>query len=50
MGGRLLYRWGNPQSYRAGDRTHQRLFCQHSVKFLRGVPGEGNILLFNNGR
>jgi len=28
----------------------QTLFCQHAAQFLKGVPGEGNILLFNNGR
>lgn len=43
-------RWGNPMNYRRGDRRCQQLFCQHSVSFLRGVPGDGHVLLFNNGR
>jgi len=49
-GGDILYRFGNPQVSRCGDRMGQVLFCQHSVQFLRDVPGDGNILLFNNGR
>ena len=48
-GGDVLYRYGNPQTYRAGTRMERRLFCQHSVRFLRGVPGEGRVLCFNNG-
>ncbi len=29
MGGDLLYRWGNPQAYRAGTKLDQRLFSPH---------------------
>mgnify|MGYP003386333824 CR=1 FL=1 len=49
-GGDILYRWGNPQSHQAGNRMDQTLFNQHSVHFLRGVPGDGHVLLFNNGK
>ena len=49
-GGDILYRWGNPQAYQAGTRMEQKLFNQHSVHFLRDVPGDGRILLFNNGK
>lgn len=49
-GGDILYRWGNPQCYQAGNRMDQQLFNQHSVNFLRNVPGDGNVLVFNNGR
>ncbi len=50
MGGDLLYRWGNPQVYRAGDSSDQRLFSQHDARWIEpGYPGEGNILVFNNG-
>ena len=49
-GGDILYRWGNAQTYQAGSRMEQRLFNQHSVQFLRQVPGDGKILLFNNGK
>ncbi|CAN0016627.1 unnamed protein product, partial [Ectocarpus fasciculatus] len=49
-GGQILYRWGNAAAYQRAGRAEQTLFNQHSVNFLRGVPGEGNILVFNNGR
>jgi hypothetical protein len=49
-GGDILYRWGNPQAYRAGDVGDRRLFSQHDAQWIEsGLPGEGNILLFNNG-
>ncbi len=49
-GGDLLYRWGNPKSYRAGDKTDQKLFSQHDATWIDSdYPGEGNILVFNNG-
>ncbi|MHC5210526.1 MAG: aryl-sulfate sulfotransferase [Planctomycetota bacterium] len=48
-GGDLLYRWGNPQAYRAGTGADQKLFRQHGVKFIGpGLPGAGNVLLYNN--
>ncbi len=48
-GGDFLYRWGNPESYRAGTVADKKLFRQHGVKFIpAGLPGEGNVLLFNN--
>jgi hypothetical protein len=48
-GGDLLYRWGNPQSYRAGTGADKKLFRQHGVKFIGpGLSGAGNILLYNN--
>jgi len=51
MGGDLLYRWGNPQTYDRGDSTDQMLFGQHDAHWIvPGLPGEGNILIFNNGR
>ncbi len=49
-GGDLLYRWGNPQTYRAGDASDQKLFRQHDGQWVEyGNPGEGNITIFNNG-
>ncbi len=51
MGGDLLYRWGNPQTYDTGDEEDQKLFGQHDSHWVEpGLPGEGNILIFNNGR
>ena len=50
MGGDLLYRWGNPRAYGHGDADDQRLFWQHQTHWIPpGLPGAGNILLFNNG-
>jgi hypothetical protein len=49
-GGDLLYRWGNPRAYRAGTVKDQQLFSQHNAHWIpKGLPGEGNILVFNNG-
>ena len=49
-GGDLLYRWGNPQAYGAGDGGDQILFGQHDAQWIAdGLPGEGHILIFNNG-
>jgi hypothetical protein len=49
-GGGLLYRWGNPRAYRAGTAKDQKLFSQHNAHWVpRGLPGAGNILVFNNG-
>ena len=50
MGGDLLYRWGNPQAYDRGTSANQRLYVVHGVNWIRpGLPGAGNVLLFNNG-
>ncbi len=48
--GDLLYRWGNPFAYQQGDPIADRqLFRQHDVQWIgAGLPGEGNLLLFNN--
>ncbi len=49
-GGDLLYRWGNPQAYRAGGTGEQQFFGQHDAQWIdEGFPGSGHILVFNNG-
>jgi hypothetical protein len=49
-GGDLLYRWGNPRTYRAGTVKDQKLFAQHNAHWIpSGLPGEGHVLIFNNG-
>jgi hypothetical protein len=49
-GGDLLYRWGNPEAYRAGSPADQKLFGQHNPEVVpEGLPGAGNITIFNNG-
>ncbi len=49
-GGDLLYRWGNPISYRTGTASSQKLYQQHDAEWVRpDCPGAGNITVFNNG-
>ena len=49
-GGDILYRWGNPEAYRAGGPEDQQLFGQHDVQWIpEGRPGAGDLSLFNNG-
>jgi hypothetical protein len=48
-GGDFLYRWGNPQNYRHGDSTSRKLFHQHDIRWIdKGMPGTGNLMVFNN--
>ena len=50
MGGDLLYRWGNPQAYRAGKKIDRQLFAPHGAHWIPpGRPGAGHALVFNNG-
>lgn len=50
MGGDLLYRWGNPAAYDCGLPAEQQLFTQHDAEWIgNNLPGETNILIFNNG-
>jgi hypothetical protein len=49
-GGDLLYRWGNPQTYRRGDSTDQVFYHPHHTTWIKpGLPGAGNITAFDNG-
>jgi hypothetical protein len=54
--GDILYRWGNPSAYGAGEPPSigtpgdQILFGPHDAEWIEeGLPGAGNILIFNNG-
>ena len=48
--GDLMYRWGNPQAYDRGSSADQKLFFNHDVAWVKdGLPGEGNLTVFNNG-
>jgi len=50
-GGDILYRWGNPQVYRAGDANDQKLFAPHDATWIEpGLVGAENIMVFNNGQ
>ena len=49
-GGDVLYRWGNPEAYDHGTIDDRMLYNQHDASWITsGNPGEGNILVFNNG-
>ena len=51
MGGDILYRWGNPMAYDRGVEEDRVLFAAHHVQWIdKDLPGEDNILIFNNGR
>jgi hypothetical protein len=46
--GDLIYRWGNPETYRADGE--QELFWQHDATWIKpDYPGAGHLLVFNNG-
>jgi len=48
--GKLVRRWGNPQVHGEGTAADQTLFYHHDAHWIEeGLPGAGNILLFNNG-
>ena len=50
MGGDILYRWGNPEAYDTGSAADRTLWFQHDPRWIEpGLPGAGNILVFNNG-
>ena len=50
LGGDIIYRWGNPQAYNSGTDEDHILYFQHDAQWIPpGYPGEGNILIFNNG-
>jgi len=47
-GGDLLYRWGNPANY--GMSGPEQIFGQHNPHWIEpGLPGAGQLLLFDNG-
>ena len=48
-GGKLLWRWGNPEAYGRGTPADRQLFLQHDPRFVPpGYPGAGHITVFNN--
>ena len=48
--GDIIYRWGNPAAYDNGFPRDRILFGQHDAQWIEdGLPGEGNILIYNNG-
>ncbi len=52
-GGDLMYRWGNPATYRAGTVDDQKLFYPHDIHWVDefvdfSFPDYGKIAAFNN--
>ena len=52
-GGDLMYRWGNPATYRAGTVEDQKLFFAHDIHWVDefvdfSFPHYGKIAAFNN--
>lgn len=48
--GDFLYRWGDPQNYGRGTEEDRKLLNQHDVHWIDpGLPGAGNLMIFNNG-
>ena len=49
VGGDLLYRWGNPQSYNKGTAADRKLFLQHNAYWIDSAYVDGGmIMIFNN--
>ena len=49
--GDLLFRWGNPAAHDAGTESNHALYGPHNGQWIaEGLPGAGNVLIFNNGR
>jgi Arylsulfotransferase (ASST)/Secretion system C-terminal sorting domain len=49
-GGDLLYRWGNPMTYRKGTSADTKLLSQHHTHWIaHGLPQAGKMMYFNNG-
>ena len=48
-GGDLLFRYGNPAAYDMGTSEDRVFLKQHDSNWVdAGLPGEGNLLIFNN--
>ena len=46
--GDFLYRWGNPETYRAGDNDDRVLYYQHDAQWIpEGYPGAQAISSFS---
>ena len=54
--GDFIYRFGNPSAYQQGDppgnkdEGDQQMYGSHGVEWIdKGLPGAGNMMLFDNG-
>ena len=49
-GGDILYRWGNPETYRKGTIEDRKLWGPHGVYWIEeGQWDAGKLMIFNNG-
>ena len=53
MGGDLLFRWGNPRTYKNGNEDDQKLFFQHDAQWNDNFLSSdhtyyGSVSVFNN--
>ncbi len=49
-GGDILYRWGNPISYKKGQKSDRKLYSQHNVHWINtDISDSNDIMIFNNG-
>ena len=47
--GDIMWRWGNPASYNAGDSTDQQLFFQHNGEWItKGSKFKGAVSVYSN--
>lgn len=49
IGGDILYRYGNPQTYNRGTESNQVLFGQHNAQWFDIQNNTSKFLVFNNG-
>lgn len=50
-GGDVLFRWGNPESYRMGTSTDKKFYKPHHAHWAANDSiNSGKILIFNNGQ
>ncbi|MEL6986286.1 MAG: T9SS type A sorting domain-containing protein, partial [Bacteroidota bacterium] len=48
-GGDILYRWGNPQNYNAGDSDDRYLYFQHNPNWIKHGIHKNKIAIYDNG-
>ena len=47
-GGRILYRWGNPQNYGQGTQAYQQLALQHNPNWIEYGPYKDQLIVYDN--
>lgn len=47
--GDILYRWGNPEAYGAGETSDKQLIGGHNAHWIDKNDADSSVLVFNNG-